>query len=318
MIAPEVFFIALEEGRKQGIALLGHLQEGTDALDATAAGFRSVEHLGPGSTVWISCSSDEAELRADSYRREVIKAPPFKIPFLETLVMKKLGKMLINPSAFAKPGDVDRLQRAIHSFDPDKGHAVAERFRADGSWHVPTMVRLRTQEYAELPDYEQDEMLAYMPAKAVKNWREVTARFKALPATMRHAFRDAYPRQLELAKLLSDSGVRMMAGTDGGSFLGPGLTLKQEFAELALAGISPLRILQMATVDPADYLGRSDAMGRVAVGYDADLVLLDADPLARVEHLHAIAAVVRAGAYHAADALAGLRRRVAEGRGTLH
>jgi hypothetical protein len=97
MVPPEVFFVALEEGRKQGIALLGHLQEGTDALDATAAGFRSVEHLGPGSTVWICCSDDEAELRADSYRREVIKAPPFKIPFLETLVMKKLGKMLINP-----------------------------------------------------------------------------------------------------------------------------------------------------------------------------------------------------------------------------
>ncbi|WP_206244192.1 amidohydrolase family protein [Novosphingobium terrae] len=318
MIAPEVFFVALEEGRKQGIALLGHLQEGTDALDATAAGFRSVEHLGPGSTVWICCSDDEAELRADSYRREVIKAPPFKIPFLETLVMKKLGKMLINPSAFAKPGDVDRLQRAIHSFNPDKGHAVAERFREDGSWHVPTMVRLRTQEYAELTEYEQDEMLAYMPARAVKNWREVTARFKALPATMRHAFRDAYPRQLELAKLLCDSGVRMMAGTDGGSYLGPGLTLKQEFAELALAGISPLRILQMATVDPADYLGRSDAMGRVAIGYDADLLLLDADPLARVEHLHGIAAVVRAGAYHSAQALDTLRRTVAEKRGTLH
>jgi imidazolonepropionase-like amidohydrolase len=180
------------------------------------------------------------------------------------------------------------------------------------------MVRLRTQEYAENPEYEQDEMLAYMPARAVKNWREVTARFKALPAAMRHAFRDAYPRQLELAKLLCDSGVRMMAGTDGGSYLGPGLTLKQEFAELALAGISPLRILQMATTDPADYLGRSDAMGRVAVGYDADLVLLNADPLARVEHLHGIAAVVRAGAYHSAQTLDGLRRSVAEKRGSLH
>ena len=66
---PDVFFAAVDEGRRIGIPVLGHLQEGTDALEATAAGFRSVEHLGPGSTVFISCSEQEDELRADSYRR---------------------------------------------------------------------------------------------------------------------------------------------------------------------------------------------------------------------------------------------------------
>jgi len=317
MVAPDIFFAAIEEAKVQGIAILGHLQEGTDAVQATAAGFRSVEHLGPGSTIWVCCSDEEAELRADSYKREVIKAPPFKIPFLETLVMKKLGKMLINPSAFARPQDVDRLDRAINSYDAEKGHRVAEAFRADGSWQVPTMVRLRTQEYADLPEYEQDEMLAYMPEKAVRNWREVTARYKALPGDMRRAFHAAYPRQLDLAKLFSDAGVRMMVGTDGGSYLGPGLTLRQEFRELADAGISPLKILQMATINAADYLHRADSMGRVEIGYDADLVLLDADPLERVEHLHRIAGVVRAGVHHSAGALDALKRRVAQGRGVL-
>ncbi|MGE4431186.1 MAG: amidohydrolase family protein [Sphingobium sp.] len=318
MVAPDVFFAAIEEANAQGIAILGHLQEGTDALRATAAGFRSVEHLGPGSTVWICCSAQEAELRADSYRREVIKAPPFRIPFLETLVMKRLGKMLINPSAFAKPGDVSRLKRAIDSYDADKGREVAQRFREDGSWHVPTLVRLRTQEFADLPEYEQDEMLAYMPDRAVRNWRDVTARYKALPSDMREAFYAAYPSQLELARLLSEAGVRMMVGTDGGSYLGPGLTMKQEFRELADAGISPLKILQMATINAAEYLRKADSMGLVEVGCDADLVLLDADPLARVENLHAIAGVVRAGVHYSASALDALKRRVADNKGTLH
>lgn len=318
LVAPDVFFAAIEAANVEGIPILGHLQEGTDALDATAAGFRSVEHLGPGSTVWICCSDEEAELRADSYRREFIKAPPFRIPFLETLVMKRLGKMLINPSAFAKPADVERLRRAIGSYSDQKGQDVAGRFREDGSWHVPTMVRLRTQEYAGAAEYDQDEMLAYLPPRAQKNWREVTAKFMSLPQDMRTVFREAYPRQLGMARMLCDAGVNMLVGTDGGSYLGPGLTLKQEFAELALAGISPLEILRMATVNAAQYLGRTEEMGLVEVGHDADLVLLDADPLARVENLHAISGVVRNGRWFSRGSLDSLKQQVSLGRGVLN
>ncbi|GAC1571705.1 MAG: amidohydrolase family protein [Sphingomicrobium sp.] len=318
LLNPDVFFVALDECRRVGIPLLGHLQEGTDALAASAAGFRTIEHLGPGSTVWICCSNEEAALRADSYRRDLIKAPPFKIPFLERIVMKKLAKLLINPSAYARPADVARLSRAIGSFNPDKGAEVAARFAADGSWQVPTLVRLRTQEYADRPEYEDDEMLHFMPGRAIKQWRQVTDRYKNLPKEMLDAFHAAYPQQQSLAKLFSDAGVRMMVGTDGGSFLGPGMTLKQEFKELSDAGIIPLKILQMATVNAAEYLGKSPTMGTIDCGKDADLVLLNADPLERVENLHSIAGVVRAGFHHSPSKLASMKNRVAESRGSLH
>ncbi len=117
----------------------------------------------------------------------------------------------------------------------------------------------------------------------------------AMPMAMRATFREAYPHQLALTKLLADSGVRMMVGTDGGSVLGPGLTLRQEFKELADAGIAPLHILQMATVNAARYLHKSDSMGTIEIGKDADLLLLDSAPLLCVENLHGIAGVVRDG-----------------------
>jgi imidazolonepropionase-like amidohydrolase len=100
--------------------------------------------------------------------------------------------------------------------------------------------------------------------------------------------------------------------------MGPGLTLRQEFAELAEAGFSPLQLLQMTTINPAEYLGRRDTMGTVERGRDADMVLLDADPLERVENLHRIAGVVRAGFYHSRRDLDALRSRVASTRGSLH
>ncbi|ATB32254.1 amidohydrolase family protein [Melittangium boletus] len=318
LTSPEVFFAAIAEGKRVGIPILGHLQEGTDALEASRAGFRSIEHLGPGSTIWVSCSSQEEMLRADSYKRPFIKAPPIKIPFLERLIMRRFRTLLINPVAFAHPGDAARLGLAIDTFSEARCDSVAEHFVTDGIWHVPTLVRLRTQELADEPNYERDELLQYMPRENVKKWRQVTERFKKLPRDMLGTFRKAYPRQRALAKRFADSGVRMMVGTDGGALMGPGLTLRQEFAELAEAGFSPLKILQMATINPAEYLGRRDTMGTIERGRDADMVLLDADPLERVENLHRIAGVVRAGFYYSSRDLNALRSRVASTRGYLH
>ena len=315
---PDAFFAALEEGRKHGIKVLGHLQEGTDPVEATAAGFHSIEHLGPGSTMFVRCSNDEAALRAESYRRDIIKAPPFKLPFLERILMKKFQRLLVNPSAFAKPEDADRLRRAAASFSDSKAREMADHFVADKSWQCPTLVRLKTQTFADEPDYERDEMLRYLPAKNVARWREVTGIWKSRPAELRRAFRDAYPRQLAMAKFLTDAGVQMIVGTDGGSYLGPGLTLRQEFRELADAGISPLDILRMATVNAAAYLGKTDAVGVVASGFDADMVVLDADPLDRVEHLHAIAGVVRAGRHYTRRDLDAMKAKVSATRGFLN
>ena len=295
---PDAFFAALEEGRRIGIPVLGHLQEGTDPVEATAAGFHSVEHLGPGSTVWVRCSDEEERLRAESYERKLIKLPPVKLPFMEKLIMKRFGKMLVNPSAFSQAADVDRLRRAVGTFSEARARDMAGRFADDGSWQCPTLVRIRTQSFADSPEYERDEMLAYLPPKSVKRWREVTSLWTARDEEVRRTYRDTYPRQLALTKLLSDAGVRMIAGTDGGSYLGPGLTLRQEFKELSDAGLAPLTILQMTTVNAARYLAREDEMGLVAPGHDADLVLLDADPLDRVENMHRIAGVVRAGNYY--------------------
>ncbi|WP_242140957.1 amidohydrolase family protein [Sphingomonas sp. TREG-RG-20F-R18-01] len=314
---PDAFFAALEEGRRIGIPVLGHLQEGTDPVEATAAGFHSIEHLGPGSTVWVRCSDDEAELRAESYRREVIKLPPFKIPFMEQIIMKRFGRMLVNPSAFSKEEDVDRLGRAVAGFREDKAGEMASRFVADGSWQCPTLVRIRTQTFADDAQYERDEMLEYLPRKSVRQWREVTQVWKARPDRVRRTYRETYPRQLQLTKLLFEAGVKMIVGTDGGSYLGPGLTLKQEFEELSDAGITPLEILRMATINAADYLGRSDEIGVIESGYKADFVLLDADPLLRVENLHSIAGVVRGGFHFPRRDLDDMKARVARGNGYL-
>jgi imidazolonepropionase-like amidohydrolase len=181
------------------------------------------------------------------------------------------------------------------------------------TWNVPTLVRLRTQELADCPEYLSDPALPYIPAESLEAWREVTEKFHKLPPAMHATYREAYQRQLALTKLFDDAGVRMMVGTDGGGHA-PGQSIHQEFDELAKAGLSPLKILQMTTLNPAEFLDRTSTMGSIDVGKNADIVLLDGNPIESVQNLHSISGVVRAGIYYSHADLDALRERAKEPR----
>jgi imidazolonepropionase-like amidohydrolase len=318
LVSPEVFFAAIAQAKRVGLPALGHLQEGVDAGQASQAGFRTIEHLGPGDSIWIACSTDQARLQADAAAHPAMKALPFRIPsFVERLVMGHVRKILVNPAAFEKPEDAARLQKALNTYDEEKCRTLAARFVENDTWHVPTLVRLRTQELIDSPEYQTDPALRTMKPDAVKEWREVTDKFDNLPPSMRATFHEAYPRQLALTKLLDRAGVPMMAGTDDGGRV-PGQSLHQEFDELSKAGLSPLKILQMTTLKPAQFLGRTATMGTIDVGKNADMVLLDGDPIKSVQNLHRIHGVVRAGFYYSDTDLNALETRIEAGQGELH
>jgi len=314
LVSPEVFFAAIAEGKRVGLPVLGHLQAGVDAAKASQAGFRSIEHLGPGDSIWIGCSTEGAALLADAAQHPAMKAPPIKIPaFVEKMLMKRLQKRLINPAAFDDAASTTRLQRAFDTYSEAKCRALAKIFVANETWNVPTLVRLRTQELADSPEYLSDPALPYIALESVKAWREVTDTFHKLPPAMHATYREAYQRQLALTKLFDDAGVRMMVGTDGGG-QAPGQSIHQEFDELAKAGLPPFKILQMTTLNPAEFLGRTATMGSIEVGENADIVLLDGNPVESVQNLHNLSGVVRAGFYYSQADLDALRARAKEPR----
>ena len=309
LVSPDVFFAAIAEGKRVGLPVLGHLQEGVDAEQASRAGFRSIEHLGPGDSIWIDCSTEAAVLLADAARHPTVKTPPFTLPaFVQTMLMKHLQTRLINPAAFDTAAYDVRLQRAFDHYSEANCRALAAVFVSNDTRNVPTLVRVRTQELADSEEYLSDPALPYIAAASLKAWRQVTEKFHKLPPAMHATDREEYQRQLALTKLLDDAGVRMMVGTDGGG-QAPGQSIHQEFDELAKAGLSPLKILQMTTLNPAEFLGRTGTMGSIDIGKNADIVLLDGDPVENVQNLHTISGVVRAGFYNSRADLEALRSR---------
>ncbi len=97
-----------------------------------------------------------------------------------------------------------------------------------------------------------------------------------------------------LAKALSDRGVQLMAGTDANlPPTVPGFSLHDELGSLHHVGLSSAEVLRSATANTAEWLKRN--AGIIATGYDADLVLLDSNPLADISNTKAINTVISRG-----------------------
>ena len=99
-----------------------------------------------------------------------------------------------------------------------------------------------------------------------------------------------------LLRALLHAGVPLMTGTDSlvAGVIG-GFGLHDELEALAAAGMPTAAILEATTRVPAQWLGVARDRGSLAAGKRADLLLLDADPLADVANTRRLAAVVANG-----------------------
>jgi imidazolonepropionase-like amidohydrolase len=101
---------------------------------------------------------------------------------------------------------------------------------------------------------------------------------------------------LRVAGAMHRAGVPLLAGSDAPNpGVVPGIALHQELELLVRAGLTTMEALQTATRNPARYLGMADSLGTVEAGKLADLVLLDADPLADIRNARRIHAVIANG-----------------------
>jgi imidazolonepropionase-like amidohydrolase len=103
-------------------------------------------------------------------------------------------------------------------------------------------------------------------------------------------------------KRLSDDGIAIVTGTDTGV---PGAVLGvASQIELLLhvqAGLSTAEALRAATITPARMLGAADSLGSLEPGRQADLVVLDANPLADIRNVRHVSRVMKGGRWHAIE-----------------
>lgn len=184
---------------------------------------------------------------------------------------------------------------------------LAERFRRQGTWFTPTLMRFAVEQGRGMTSRSQ-ALYARFTAAVGEFWSEsvptsgafidtgaagAAARVEVAPAASATSMGAMYVmRRVDLP---------ILAGTDAGApvmlRLPPGLSLHTELAMYVADGLTPLAALQAATLNPAKFLHGTDSLGTIGSGKLADLVLLDANPLADITNTMRIRAVVANGRY---------------------
>ena len=144
----------------------------------------------------------------------------------------------------------------------------------------------------------------------VKDWKEqIEEKLEGYSA----AIAKELPNLYNDLKGLYAAGVRFLAGTDVAVvFMYPGFSLHDELAALVRqVGLTPMDALRAATHNPTLYFRNDKIIGSIQKGFVADLVLLDADPLANIANTQRICGVISRGRWFDRSSLNELLKKAA-------
>ncbi|MDQ3998036.1 MAG: amidohydrolase family protein [Gemmatimonadota bacterium] len=193
--------------------------------------------------------------------------------------------------------DTTGSSRDVEQLDP-RIPEIARGAAKAGLWVMPNLTAFRN---IALQINDLDAMLArpemaLLPPAIRNGWgpstNPYTRRFgkdRYLPIMTLYAFLE------RLTRGFRDAGVRLLVGTDAlNTGTVPGTSAHDELALLVSAGLSPYEALRAATANAGEFLRRPD-VGTVAVGMQANLLLLDANPLENIANTRRIAGVMVRG-----------------------
>jgi imidazolonepropionase-like amidohydrolase len=187
--------------------------------------------------------------------------------------------------------------------DPARLAALAAATANAGVWNVPTESLM--ENLAGPPTLEallERPAMAYATEATRARWSDAVRTFrKTFGEAERMRFVEMRHR---LIAELQRAGAGLLLGSDAPQIMNvPGFSVHAELANLVAAGLSPLQALQTGTLNVARFLGEADR-GAIRVGYAADLLLLERNPLDDIGATAAPVGVMRGGRWYGRDALA--------------
>jgi len=113
-----------------------------------------------------------------------------------------------------------------------------------------------------------------------------------MPPDRAEKFKPVFRDMEKIVRLLHDRGITIVAGTDMGF---PGLSVDRELELYVEAGLTPLEALRTATIIPAQVMKQDAVTGSIEPGKQADLILVDGDPLTQIRDLRKVRIVIKDG-----------------------
>jgi imidazolonepropionase-like amidohydrolase len=188
--------------------------------------------------------------------------------------------------------------------DDAKIAGLVARVKASGAWNTPTQVLLdNIYGGATIDEVAARPEMKYVPPAMLAQWKTGAGQFRG-PGFDPAAGKRFVELRRKLIRALQDGGAGLVLGADAPQvFNVPGFATLRELESMVAAGLTPYQALETGTRNPAIALGVPGSFGTLETGRRADLLLLDADPLADIRNVWKRAGVVLAGRWFPAAEL---------------
>ena len=202
--------------------------------------------------------------------------------------------------ADAKAVVADGVNVLAHSVrDQAVDEELLTAMKQHGVYYIPTLtVDASAFTFAEHPEWKNDPFLQRAVTPELLQALTGDAAIQKVehdPNLAQHK-RDFANDQKNL-KLVYDAGVKVGFGTDSGAMPArvPGFAEHQELAMMVQSGLTPMQAIECATKTNAELLGIEQTTGTLTVGKQADLIVLDGNPLDDIRNTQKIVAVWHGG-----------------------
>ncbi len=282
LIQPEVLHALGLAAAQLGVRVVGHCPDAMTFEEAIAAGMTCFEHL---TGIWRGHLTEGLRQQPDQSNLAL-----------------------------------DVLRMTINHLDLATIRRLAQQMAAEQIWNCPTLVALQWMHEAQRTGMAHPSiqpLLKYMPQMALRFWKWLD------PSDYRGP---SYPEWIDalharnhlfshIVSVLHQEGAPLLVGTDTAvRFVIPGFSVHQELVNFVAAGLRPFEALRCATSEAARFLAQQDEWGTVMVGKQANLLLLNKNPLDDIRAVSEVEAVFVNGFFLSRadlDALLAHQERVA-------
>lgn len=268
LLKKEVYLALMDEAQKQGIHASGHVPDAVHLHEALEVGHRIVDHIYGFESLYFTKEQMDT-LIALSEEKKYAEAMAYYNKFRSSsLALSQLEQI--------KDKDIWFCPTYVTNFGVMK--LFEDTMKADPrNEYIPIVLkhhRGRTYDsWADNPFYRGEALdsIAMIQSQKIMANRE------------------------ESIKMLIQADAKILAGTDYIiPYIYPGFSLQEELQFFVKFGMSPLKAIQTATINPAQAM-KNDKTGEMKVGKKASLVLLNANPLDDIRHTQDIHAVILRG-----------------------
>ena len=273
-------------------------QEGYDAIKITFMVDRECYDA-------IVATAKEVGIKVVGHVGPKVKLPAALLAQEEIEHMDEFIDMLLPDSTYNHGQSVSDMNiwskaawSTLPSLDESKITALVQQVKASNVYVTPTNYFFIST-FGQIPT--EDEIrnkrdYSYIPVVLVNERWKNREHYIHMDISKESREKYVYLRK-KMVNELSRAGVPLMAGSDSPEFfLVTGFSIHDELAAFTEAGLSNFSALKTATVTPAAFLGLKNR-GSVEIAKDADLILLDKDPLANIRNTTSINAVIKNGKY---------------------